>query len=149
MTGVWGRDELEWNELVSGTAEFLGQRARLKRTTTYTELNYVLARRVGGLPFDFDTDRDRAAMGALLGEVSTAHLGEIGAMLSALVIYLNENDAGSGFYALAVELGLLPAGATREAKTKFWIDQVNTVHAHFSGSARAKDAHRLQRVRRP
>ena len=30
-------------------------------------------------------------------------------MLSAIVIYLNENDAGPGFYRLASLMGLLPA----------------------------------------
>jgi hypothetical protein len=116
---------------VTATGEFLAEQARMERTTTYTELNAVLVRRTGARPFDFSKEAERAAMGALLGEVSEANLPEVGAMLSALVIYLNENDAGSGFYGFATELGLLPAGATRDDKTRFWVNQVKAVHSHF------------------
>jgi hypothetical protein len=53
-------------------------------------------------------------------------------MLSALAIYLNENDAGSGFYTLATSLGLLRPGASRDEKTAFWIGQVNGLFTHYA-----------------
>ncbi|MGW0551942.1 hypothetical protein [Streptomyces altiplanensis] len=53
---------------------------------------------------------------------------ESGLMLSALVHYLNANDAGPGFYGLAQQLGLLPAKASPAAKMEFWIDQLNKLH---------------------
>ncbi len=104
---IWGRDELEWNQLTDETARFLVERARMERTTSYTELNSVLHQRTGAPLFDFGLDRDRAAMGALLGEVAVRMRPEIGALISSIVLYLNENDAGSGFYALARDEGLL------------------------------------------
>lgn len=75
-----GRDELEWNELVAATTEFLIEQARLQRTTSYTERNAVLVRRTGARPFDFE-DSERAAMGQLLGEVAQNNRDEVGAML--------------------------------------------------------------------
>jgi hypothetical protein len=132
MSSRWGRGDSDWDTLVDETARFLKEQARLRRTTSYTELNSVLARRTGLPAFDFGIDRDRAAMGALLGEVAEAHLTEVGAMLSAIVIYLNENDAGLGFYRFATHLGLLKTGATAAQKTGFWVSQVQRVHDHFA-----------------
>ena len=74
----YGREESEWNELVQATTEFLADQARLRRYTTYTELNAVLHRRTGAHPFDFAKDGDRAAMGALLGEVARTQLPTVG-----------------------------------------------------------------------
>jgi hypothetical protein len=45
--------------------------------------------------FDFDLDADRAAVGALLGQISESAAAETGGLLiSALVQYLDTNDAG-------------------------------------------------------
>ena len=60
---IWGRDEVEWAQLVRATTEFLAERARLSRTTSYTELNAALHRRTDARPFDFGKDSERAAMG--------------------------------------------------------------------------------------
>lgn len=44
----YGRDELEWDELVEAGTAFLVERARLDQpTTTYTELNTTLVERTG------------------------------------------------------------------------------------------------------
>jgi len=43
-------------------------------------------------------------------------------MLSALVIYLNGNGPGTGFYALGTQMGLL---ARDGDKLKFWTEQLN------------------------
>lgn len=71
-------------------------------------------------------------MGALLGEVAQEQLVAAGAMLSAIVIYLNDNDAGPGFYRFATQLGLLPAGASSSQRMDFWVGQVQMVHDHFA-----------------
>jgi hypothetical protein len=128
---IWGRTDSEWSELVDTTAKFLAERAKLQRTTSYTELNTVLVNRTGARPFDFDIDQGRAAMGALLGEVATDRFAEAGALISAIVVYLNENDAGAGFYRLAASLDLLPARATAAQKFDFWATQVKTIHEHY------------------
>lgn len=70
-------------------------------------------------------------MGALLGEVAQQKYGEIGAMLSAITIYLNENDAGPGFYRLASHMGLLTPKPSAEQRLAFWLTEVRLVHRHY------------------
>lgn len=70
-------------------------------------------------------------MGELLGRVVERNLPTSGLMISALVVYLNANDAGSDFYALAQELGMLPKNATSRMKDAFWIQQVAGLHEFY------------------
>lgn len=70
-------------------------------------------------------------MGALLGEIVDATYARIGAMASAIVLYLNENDAGTGFYKLAQEQGWLSRTASADQKLDFWIGQMNAVYAYY------------------
>ena len=60
---IFGRDESEWDVLAAAGEEFLIERARLGRYTSYTELNArssgapasaasTLNRRLSGLPWD-------------------------------------------------------------------------------------------------
>ncbi|MEU6233550.1 hypothetical protein [Kitasatospora sp. NPDC047058] len=123
----YGRDELEWDELVGAGLDFLRERAAQPGDpmTTYSELNAVLVERTGLPGFDFGQARDRAAVGHLLGLVVERDFPQSRLMLSALVRYQGENDAGSGFYALAQQLGLLPKGASADTKWEFWIGQIN------------------------
>lgn len=129
---IWGREGSEWTEMVAATAEFLSEQARLGRTTSYTELNSVLHGRTGARPFDFSRDSERAAMGSLLGEVATEQLPVVGALVSSIVVYLNENDAGSGFYRLAVELNLLTPKPTADQKLVFWAGQVKATYDYYA-----------------
>jgi hypothetical protein len=128
----WGREEEDWAELVDATADFLAQQAHLGRTTTYSEVNTILQQRTGLRRFDFGSDGDRAAMGALLGEVAVGRLSEVGALVSSIVIYLNENDAGTGFYRLAQSLGMLPSKVNADQRLAFWADQVTRTHAYYA-----------------
>lgn len=118
---TYGRNADDWDALVSATQEFLAERARLGRTTSYTELNAVLHRRTGLQAFRFEDASERAAVGHLLGLVVEQDFPTRGYMLSALVIYLDGNDAGSGFYALATQMGLLKPGGD---KLEFWTGQL-------------------------
>lgn len=52
-------------------------------------------------------------------------------MLSAIVIYLNENDAGPGFYRFAAAMGLLRPAASKDQRLDFWLRQVHLVHNHY------------------
>ncbi|MEU9441516.1 hypothetical protein AB0D42_11475 [Streptomyces sp. NPDC048304] len=108
--------------------KFLIERAQLRKVTTYTEMNSVLARRTGLPGFDFEQADERAAMGHLLGLIVERDYPASGLMISALVHYLGANDAGPGFYTLAQQLGLLPKGSSATAKLQFWIGQVNSLH---------------------
>lgn len=128
---MYGRDEDTWERLTDAGLDFLVERARLARTTSYTELNAALVGRTGGGGFDFSRADERAAMGELLGRIVARSFPTTGVMLSSLVIYLNDNDAGSGFYALAQQLGLLPPTASRAEREKFWIGQVNAVYDRY------------------
>jgi hypothetical protein len=118
-------------------AAFLVDQAGLKRIVSYSELNSALGRR-GHVPFNFDVESDRTAVGYLLGDVVRQTIGESKTMLSAIVAYLNRNDAGPGFYKLATELGLLPNRATAEDKLEFWSIQVGKVHERYARPARQR-----------
>ncbi|MGW5734800.1 MULTISPECIES: hypothetical protein [Streptomyces] len=128
----YGRTDSEWEELVHAGRGFLVERAKLGKLTSYTEFNVTLSRRTGCRPFDFERADERAAMGHLLGLIVERDQ-EIApcdppVMLSALVNYLDANDAGSGFYQLAKELQLLPMSATADEKFGFWVKQVKQLY---------------------
>lgn len=83
----YGRGEEEWNELEEAGLEFLRERARPERVTSYTETNTALAQRTGRRRFDFDFDfeSERAAMGYLLGRISEREFGRTHVLISAIV----------------------------------------------------------------
>ena len=60
-------------------------------------------------------------MGYLLGRVVKNDFPKRGYMISAIVIYLDGNDAGGGFYKLAGQMGLLKDG---EDRLDFWAAQL-------------------------
>ncbi|WP_432868637.1 hypothetical protein [Microbispora rosea] len=128
----YGRDDETWVQLTEAGLKFLIERARLKKTTSYTELNAVLERRTGIPGFDFGRQDERAAMGYLLGRIVEQNRPESNLMISALVIYLDGNDAGSGFYSLAADLELLPRKATVRQREEFWVSQLNGLYRHYS-----------------
>ncbi len=131
MSG-YGRPDESWDTLVEASVQFLQQRAALRRITSYTELSVTLAHRTGLPAFDFPQQSERAAMGHLLGMIVERTYPSVGAMLSSLVIYLDANDAGPGFYSLAEHMGLLPKGAPKTAKERFWVEQTKQVFAHYA-----------------
>jgi hypothetical protein len=104
--------------------------------TSYTELNTVLGQRTSARVFDFDLDSERAAIGELLGEIVELERPACGHMISAIVIYLNENDAGKGFYNLAELNGDLPKGSSRNQRLAFWSKEVAEVHKHYRSRRR-------------
>jgi hypothetical protein len=87
----------------------------------------------GDRRFDFESQADRAAMGHLLGLIVTErNRPQTGLMLSALVLYIDGNDAGPGFYKLAQELGELPPGTlSPRTKENFWIGQIKSLYAYY------------------
>src|SRR5580692_11204871 len=103
---MYGRSDEEWDLLTDAGLAFLVERARLAKLTSYTELNATLERRTGLPGFDFSRADERAAMGHLLYLIVEQNRPSTGLMISALVTYLDANDAGGGFYAYAQDLGL-------------------------------------------
>lgn len=136
---MYGRSDDEWDRMVDDTVTWLSHQARLRRIVSYSDLNSALARR-GHVRFDFDLDRDRTAVGALLGDAVCRSIGDSGVMLSAIVVYIDRNDAGPGFYKLATQLGLLPNTATADDKIAFWSQQVKAVHQQHARPARGRSS---------
>jgi hypothetical protein len=126
----YGRTVAEWEALETAGWEFLVSQARLGRTTSYTEMNAVLARRTGVREFDFDLDGERHAMGELLGQLSERSFGQARLLISVLVQYLSANDAGQGFYDLAARKHLLRPRPSQDEKLTFWVQHVNAVCAY-------------------
>jgi hypothetical protein len=132
---MFDRSDDEWDGIVDATIEILRDQARLRRVTSYSDVNSALARR-DHRPFDFTVQSDRTAMGAVLGDVVERTIGDTRVMLSAIVAYIDRNDAGPGFYSLAVQLGLLPNTATSDDKLVFWTGQVAKVHELYARPAK-------------
>jgi hypothetical protein len=127
-----GRDEAEWAKLVHACSTFLIEQAKLRKTTSYTELNKVLSRRTHAREFDFNQDGERHALGVLLEEVGERTRRESGPMITSIVVYLGENDAGPGFYEYAKRIGYLRKGAGSDEKLEFWTGQVSATHNHYA-----------------
>ena len=126
---MYGRSDDEWDSLIEKTIPILERLAANKELSNYTELNRDLADTKGAVPFDFSLDRDRAAVGALLGAVVDRTHADVGAMLSALVKYINDNDPGAGFYRFAESRGWLLRGADH---MEFWAKEVQKLYNFFS-----------------
>jgi len=129
----YGRTELQWEEL-----EAVGWELLLECRTTltnYTDLNNDLARITGQAPWNFQSPADRDAMGELLGRLADRSYSECVAakrepvMISALCKFLNENDAGDGFYRKAVMLNLITPAMYKSKLDRFgwWATHVGEV----------------------
>ncbi|RNL87685.1 hypothetical protein EFW17_01550 [Halostreptopolyspora alba] len=98
-----------------------------------------MVRRTGYRAFDFERADERAAMGNLLGAIVVRDREldprEPPVMLSALVNYLTNNDAGPGFYQFAKDLHLLPTNASKDEQVAFWIRQVNLLQERHGASS--------------
>jgi hypothetical protein len=128
----FGRNQADWDLLASAGETFLIERARLRKLTSYTELNAALVNRTGLRAFDFASQAERAAMGRLLFLIVQRNRPVTGLMISALVSYLDANDAGTGFYKLAQDLGELPPGRlSDDTRVIFWSNQVRDLYAHY------------------
>ena len=135
---MYGRTELEWEALEAAGWDFLITRAKRPGDprTNYTEVNEILAERTGQPMWNFNLEHDRAAMGELLGRlVDRSYIGTKdqpsgGLMISAIVMFLNENGVGGGFYRKAASLGLIASELmSADAKFDFWVRQMTAVVA--------------------
>lgn len=129
---MYGRTELEWEQLREAAEAFLVAKARERGMTTYTELNRELTSATGLPGFNYAQESERAAVGHLLGEISRRSHAEHGVMLSALVTHQGSNNEGAGFYKLAAALGEMPAKPNAAQKDKAFVRLVNAVHDHYS-----------------
>jgi hypothetical protein len=80
---------------------------------------------------DFGRPGDRAAMGYLLGRISRNRSWPVARLLiSALVRYHQEADAGPGFFNLAREVGLIHGSMSDLERLEFWLRHVRQVQAY-------------------
>jgi hypothetical protein len=114
---MYDRTEVQWEELEAVGWELL--LARAHTLTDYTELNQDIAQSTGQSAWNFNRADHRAAMGELLGRLADRSFAECRLMISALCKYLNENDAGDGFYRKALALHLI-SEALYKNKAKRW-----------------------------
>jgi hypothetical protein len=135
---MYGRTELEWQELELAGWDFLKAKAAEHRgdaahdpTVSYSDANLELAARTGQPAFNFDQQADRAAMGYLLGRISRNRNWPVSRLLiSALVRYHGEADAGPGFFNLAREVGLIHGSVSDLERLEFWLRHVRQVQAY-------------------
>lgn len=132
----YGVSEDDWDRQVTAATRSLERVAALGRVTSYTDLNREIAEKTGLDQFDFAHPEGRNAMAWILAEVVDRTVDDLRAMLSAVVLYVDGNDAGPGFYHLAVQLtgeGRLTPGLSADAgsddKLGFWSGQVKAVQA--------------------
>jgi len=134
---MYGRTEHEWQELEQAGWDLLREKAAERRgdathdpTVSYRDANEELAARTGQPTFDFDQQAGRAAMGYLLGRISRNRSWPVSQLLiSALVRYQNEADAGPGFFNLALEVGLVRGPLTGLERLEFWLRHIRQVQA--------------------
>ena len=99
-------------------------------TVSYGHANEELATRTGQMAFGFGRQADRAVMGYLLGRISRNRSWPVSRLLiSALVRYQGEADAGPGFFNLAREVGLVRGSLSDLDRLEFWLLDVRQVQA--------------------
>ena len=100
----------------------------VQQARTYTPITYSdLVERINAITLDLGSDKDRGALGWLLGDVSRdSHEQGIG-MLSAIAVLKDSGMPAYGFYELAIDLGY-----EFDDHGIFWGEQFEKVTAHYS-----------------
>jgi hypothetical protein len=123
-------EQAGWDFLKEKAAERRGDAAH-DPTVSYGNANEEMATRTGRSAFDFGQQAGRAAMGYLLGRISRNRSWPVSQLLiSALVRYHGEADAGPGFFNLAREVGLIHGPLPDLERLEFWLRHVRQVQAH-------------------
>src|SRR5262249_21250007 len=119
----YGREEQECAALEEAGWQFLNAQAPTTGNVLHRD-EHGSGRQDWVREFDFDLDDERHAMGELLGQLSEQSFAQAGLLISVLVQYLNANDAGAGFYELALRKRLLRPRASQDEKLIFWVGHV-------------------------
>lgn len=120
MPTVFGFELEHWNLARGQARNALIASARNEEPIYYSDL----VAKINAIQLDLGTDKDRAALGRLLGEISTQTDEEGKGMLSAVAVSKDSYMPTYGFFNLARELGYQV-----EDRTEFWIEQYNKVIA--------------------
>jgi hypothetical protein len=94
--------------------------ARRGQVTRYSEVAPLV-----GLDMSDAEDRDRISV--LLDEISRHEHAEGHPLLSAVVIHMDDNIPGNGFFTLASQLGLFRGGD----RFVYFVEELRRVHDHW------------------
>lgn len=94
-------------------------------------IRYADAATVVGLDMSEADDRDE--IGRLLDEISEHEHQQGAPLLSAIVIHVDDNIPGNGFFSLAQRLGRF----TGNDRLRFWLEELRAVHDHWANRANA------------
>jgi len=120
MQKKFGATSEQWERAKDEMREVLNAVAGRHETITYTDvMRQMHAMHLD--PHDY-------AVAHLLGEISAADHEEGRGMRSAMVVSIEENSPGSGFFALAESLGEDVADPMR-----FWVQQLEKAYTDWSG----------------
>ena len=104
---------------------------------TYSQLvdrvTFRLTNVADGEPFEIRewTSLDRAVIGNFLGRIAAESYQQGRFLASALVIGMESNGPGEGFYTLAEEVGLLRT-SDETARLQFWLDHVKRAREWYA-----------------
>ncbi len=120
---MFGFDPDQWDAARSQACHALVQRALSGETIFYSELTP----KITAIHLVTGGDKDRAALGKMLGQISRrTHAQGIG-MLSAFVVLKETNRPANRFFALAKELGY-----RFDDRDKFWLQQMTELTNHYN-----------------
>ena len=120
LSTIFGFERDCWERAKEQMQDALICNAREEQPIYYSDL----VAKVDAIQLDLGTDKDRGALGRLLGEISKETDGEGKGMLSAVAVSKDAYMPTYGFFNLAKELGYEVGD-----KTEFWIGQYNKVVA--------------------
>ena len=124
---MFGFEPQSWQDARTQVHDVLVGRARIGKPIFYSDL----AKSITAIHLDMSIQKDRTALGSLLGDVSReTHEQGIG-MLSAMAVLKGEkNWPAMPFFRLARELGY--RFTDREV---FWVDQCHQIAGHYRDGA--------------
>jgi hypothetical protein len=123
----WEVDEAEWERVSRQIRARLEETARNQAYITYGDL--VAGNQEIAGPHSH-------ALAAMLGEISADCHAEGLPLLSALVVYKDAMEPGSGFFKLAEGLGV-DLGSNERARWEFWMRNLNGAHEHWAPGGRS------------
>jgi hypothetical protein len=96
-------------------------RDRRVGVTTYGELARLVH-------LHLENPADRKQLRDVLDQINRYEHSQGHPMLSSVVVYVDKNRPGDGFFTLARELGLYGGGNNEESKISFWTAELRRVH---------------------
>lgn len=121
-----GFSEEQWRQVVDAGYDYLASVAAAGQTTVYKQVCIEIDARASGRPIDPESP----AMGSILSAIARRSLSAKGVVLPC-VILAQKGQPGAGFFAFAVEVGLLEKKANSNARFEFWARQVQATYRAY------------------